>query len=76
MISSYTNGPFERSPCEPHMSPWSDVNRIAVSSQAPDASPSRPAWTARWNGRVGLSLAGHDEVSLDSLVARTVALRG
>lgn len=32
------------------------------------------AWTARWNGRVGLSLAGHDEVSLDSLVARTVAV--
>jgi len=32
------------------------------------------AWTAPWNGRVGLSLAGHDEVSLDSLVARTVAV--
>ena len=23
------------------------------------------AWTDRWNGRVGLSLAGHDEVTLD-----------
>ena len=33
-----------------------------------------PAWTARWNGRVGLSLAGHDEVSLDSLVERTAAV--
>jgi ADP-ribosylglycohydrolase len=32
------------------------------------------AWTAPWNGRVGLSLAGHSETDLDSLVARTVAV--
>jgi ADP-ribosylglycohydrolase len=31
-------------------------------------------WVTPWNGRVGLSLAGHDEVSLESLVARTVAV--
>jgi ADP-ribosylglycohydrolase len=31
-------------------------------------------WTAPWNGRVGLSLAGHEETQLDSLVARTVAV--
>jgi ADP-ribosylglycohydrolase len=32
------------------------------------------AWTAPWNGRVGLSLAGHEEASLDALAARTVAV--
>jgi ADP-ribosylglycohydrolase len=37
-----------------------------------DAIPD--AWTAPWNGRVGLSLAGFEEVSLESLVARTVAV--
>ena len=31
-------------------------------------------WTAPWNGRVGLSLAGHEEAPLESLVARTVAV--
>ena len=31
-------------------------------------------WTAPWNGRVGLSLAGHEEVALETLVARTVAV--
>ena len=31
-------------------------------------------WTTPWRGRVGLALAGHDEVSLDSLVERTVAV--
>ena len=31
-------------------------------------------WTSRWNGRVGLSLAGHEEVSLESLVERTAAV--
>ncbi len=31
-------------------------------------------WTAPWNERVGLSLAGHSELSLDELVARTVAV--
>ena len=31
-------------------------------------------WTAPWNGRVGLSLAGHDELDLDALVARTLAV--
>ena len=32
------------------------------------------AWTQRWNGRVGLSLAGHDEIPLEMLVQRTVAV--
>jgi ADP-ribosylglycohydrolase len=31
-------------------------------------------WTAPWNARVGLSLAGHAEIALDALVARTVAV--
>ena len=34
-----------------------------------DAIPTR--WTAPWQGRVALSLAGHDEVTLASLVERT-----
>ncbi|MEM9622328.1 MAG: ADP-ribosylglycohydrolase family protein [Pseudomonadota bacterium] len=37
-----------------------------------DAIPA--AWTAPWQGRVGLGLAGFDEVALDDLVARTVAI--
>jgi ADP-ribosylglycohydrolase len=32
------------------------------------------AWTAPWQGRVGLSLAGTDEIGLDTLVDRTVAV--
>ena len=31
-------------------------------------------WTAPWQNRVGLTLAGYDEVTLDSLVERTVAI--
>lgn len=31
-------------------------------------------WTAPWNGRVGVSLAGQAELSLDDLVARTLAV--
>lgn len=31
-------------------------------------------WTAPWNGRVGLSLAGYDEIALGALVERTVAI--
>ena len=31
-------------------------------------------WTAPWQGRVGLNLAGQSEVSLDELVQRTVAV--
>ncbi|HVH06995.1 MAG TPA: ADP-ribosylglycohydrolase family protein [Myxococcota bacterium] len=31
-------------------------------------------WTAPWNARVGLSLAGHEEISLDALAARTAAV--
>lgn len=33
-------------------------------------------WTAPWNGRIAVSLAGTEEVSLDGLTARTVALIG
>jgi hypothetical protein len=29
-----------------------------------------------WRGRVGLSLAGHNEIGIDELVARTVAVAG
>jgi ADP-ribosylglycohydrolase len=36
--------------------------------------PIPDAWTAPWNGRVGVGLARHDELSLDELVARTVAV--
>jgi ADP-ribosylglycohydrolase len=32
------------------------------------------AWTAPWNRRVGLSIAGYGEIGLDELVARTVAV--
>ena len=31
-------------------------------------------WIAPWQGRVGLSLAGYDELTLDELVGRTVGL--
>ena len=31
-----------------------------------------PSWTEPWSGRIGLSLAGYDEVSLDEVVDRTV----
>jgi ADP-ribosylglycohydrolase len=31
-------------------------------------------WIVPWQGRVGLSLAGYDELTLDELVGRTVAL--
>jgi ADP-ribosylglycohydrolase len=31
-------------------------------------------WTAPWNGRVGLSLAGHGEVGIDELARRTAAV--
>lgn len=31
-------------------------------------------WTSPWNGRVGVNLAGQSELSLDDLVARTVAV--
>ena len=36
--------------------------------------PIPDAWTSPWNGRVGVSLAGCDELALDQLVARTVAV--
>ena len=32
------------------------------------------SWTRPWDGRVGVSLAGHDELELDDLVERTVAV--
>ena len=32
------------------------------------------SWTAPWSGRIGLSLAGYDEVRLDEVVERTVAV--
>jgi ADP-ribosylglycohydrolase len=32
------------------------------------------AWTRPWQGRVGVSLAGHGELGLDALVERTVAV--
>ncbi len=31
-------------------------------------------WTAPWAGRIGVSLAGYSELSLDDVVARTVAV--
>jgi hypothetical protein len=31
-------------------------------------------WTAPWNGRVGVGLAGYSELRLDDLVDRTVAV--
>lgn len=33
-----------------------------------------PAWTTPWQGRVGFSLAGYDELTLNELVSRTAAL--
>ena len=36
--------------------------------------PIPDAWTIPWNGRVGVSLAGYDELPIDELVARTVAV--
>ena len=33
-------------------------------------------WTEPWSGRVGVSLAGQSELSLDDLVARTLAVAG
>jgi hypothetical protein len=31
-------------------------------------------WTKPWNGRIGVSLAGHAELQLDELVDRTVTV--
>jgi ADP-ribosylglycohydrolase len=31
-------------------------------------------WTRPWNGRIGLSVAGHDELALDDVVSRTLAV--
>ena len=31
-------------------------------------------WTTPWAGRIGLSLAGYDEVRLDEVVERTIAV--
>ncbi len=36
--------------------------------------PIPDAWTRPWNGRVGVSLAGNDEISIGELVTRTIAL--
>lgn len=36
--------------------------------------PIPDTWTRPWAGRIGLSLAGHDELSLDEVVDRTVAV--
>jgi hypothetical protein len=36
--------------------------------------PVPDAWTAPWQGRIGLSLAGFTELHLDDVVARTVAV--
>jgi ADP-ribosylglycohydrolase len=36
--------------------------------------PIPESWTRPWQGRVGVSLAGHSELSLDDLVDRTVAV--
>jgi ADP-ribosylglycohydrolase len=36
--------------------------------------PIPAAWTEPWNGRVGVTLAGHDEIALEALVDRTVAV--
>lgn len=33
-----------------------------------------PDWTSPWNGRIGVTLAGVDEFSLDELTARTIAV--
>ena len=37
-------------------------------------APIPEGWTRPWAGRVGLGLAGHDELGLDELVERTVAV--
>ena len=36
--------------------------------------PIPASWTMPWDGRVGVSLAGHSELQLDDLVARTMAV--
>jgi ADP-ribosylglycohydrolase len=38
--------------------------------------PIPESWTAPWQGRVGVSLAGYSELPLDELVDRTVAVAG
>lgn len=37
-------------------------------------APIPTQWTDPWDGRVAVSLAGHDEIALDDLVDRTVAV--
>lgn len=36
--------------------------------------PIPDAWTSPWAGRIGVSLAGHDELSLDEVVERTIGV--
>lgn len=52
-----------------------DCNGATVGGLVGLAARSVPEhWTAPWRGRVGVSLAGHSELALDDLVARTVAV--
>lgn len=52
-----------------------DCNGATVGALWGLQGPAIPdAWTAPWQGRVGLSLAGTDEVALEALVDRTVAV--
>ena len=52
-----------------------DCNGATVGGLMGLAGAEIPAhWTRPWAGRVGVSLAGHSELALDDLVARTVAV--
>ena len=52
-----------------------DCNGATVGALWGLQGPAIPdAWTSPWQGRVGLSLAGTDEVALEALVDRTVAV--
>ena len=79
MIPSYTNGPFDRRPCEPHMSPWSEVRTTTVSSYAPLASSAAitvpsDASPSCCNFAVIVECRSHDPVGRIDVTPQTVLL--
>ena len=69
-------GDFSRGVGEAVAAGWdTDCNGATVGGLCGLAGmPGPDKWTRPWNGRIGVSLAGHAELQLDDVVARTVAV--
>ena len=68
-----SNGDFSRAIGDTVAAGWdTDCNGATVGGLLGLAGLDIPeSWTSPWQGRVGLSLAGYSELSLDELVTRT-----